>query len=309
MKKLKCFLLLIVGIIMVSSCSSTEEIDQIEPQTYQAYDTDRQELVEFQVKLDSLNQQMFPNQNIETRGFKDFFKKFVAVVISDAVGGMFGASAGPAGAAAGAILSSAIAAFVPAESISFLSTDDPYDTDVNVNLPEIALGTNLVPSTPSPTGSDAIEDSIGYYHNFVLHALNNNLPEGPVDLDTLIEKVADLTYVSYHTTQKAVIDNLKANQPQFEKITGIMPNVGLYDDLHTMMRGFIRQFPGQAQELSVLETFLEGLINIEVTDNNGEYLNAALELLNNSSMNAKIKQSLRNALIVGNASYQLWDIH
>ena len=52
--------------------------------------------------------------------------------------------------------------------------------------------------------------------------------------------------------------------------------------------------------------FIEGLCNIEITNNDGEYLNKALALLNKAAMDATTKRDLRNALIVANASYQLW---
>lgn len=44
-----------------------------------------------------------------------------------------------------------------------------------------------------------------------------------------------------------------------------------------------------------------------VVDNNGEFMNRALIIVDKSSLDEITKNNLRNAFIVGNASYQLWN--
>lgn len=38
-----------------------------------------------------------------------------------------------------------------------------------------------------------------------------------------------------------------------------------------------------------------------------EYMQKVLLIINNSSLDEELKQDLRNAFIIGNASYQLWN--
>lgn len=43
-------------------------------------------------------------------------------------------------------------------------------------------------------------------------------------------------------------------------------------------------------------------------ENDGEYMNKVLDIIQNASLDDQTKQLLRNAVIVGNASYQLWNV-
>ena len=311
MNKIKFLFLLITGMIFYSSCSTTDvPVEDEITVNKEVSNYENKELTAYQVKLETLNAQLFTSPN-ETRGFRSFFKKFLAIVISDAIGAVAGGSiGGAAGAATGAILASATAAFIPADRIEIVtrSEDNPDEDRHGMNDPEFALSHTLIPPNPNKPSNPTIEDSIGYYHNVVLLGLNHTLPSKTVDLDTLIVRVAGLTYNSYHTTQKDVIDNLRSNQQYYEKLTRkIMPYIELDDNLSKIILRFKLQYPELVDQLSVIETFLSGLMNIDYVENNGEYLNQALDLLENTQMDSTIKQDVRNSLIVANSSYQLWE--
>lgn len=109
-------LLLCVSAIVFCSCSS-EEYSETSVHNNNVSQADVVELSAVQLQIDSLNQNLFPNTaNYQTRGLGKFFKKFFAIVVCDAVGGMFGSLyGGPVGAASGAILASGVAAFTHTE--------------------------------------------------------------------------------------------------------------------------------------------------------------------------------------------------
>ena len=71
---------------------------------------------------------------------------------------------------------------------------------------------------------------------------------------------------------------------------------------------WIAKYPNKQGELTLLETFFSGLNNIDVDENDGDYLMKVLKLVDNSELSEEIKRNLRNAFIVGNASYQLWNV-
>lgn len=77
--------------------------------------------------------------------------------------------------------------------------------------------------------------------------------------------------------------------------------------LHSAINVWKEHYPEQSDKLNVLETFFEGISNLNVDENDGDYFNRVLELISTSSLDEDTKQSLRNAIIVGNASYQLWN--
>lgn len=311
MKKITYLLLIVIGMVFYCSCSTEDITNETEPTVQSTvYEPETQALIDFQTELAALNEQMFTGQS-QTRGLSKFMKRFLAVVCCDALGGGLGGCAGGIpGAAVGAITSSVAAAIAPEDKLPaiFRSTDDPTTNMLGMNDPDIALSPNLIPTTPTNPTGPTIEDSIGYYHNVVILALNNTLPSENVDIDTLIENVAELTYKSYHTTQKAVINHLKANESFFVQLTSnIMPNIKYDNDFSDIIKRCQLQFPEQAEKLKTIEIYINGLTNIEITDNDGEYLNKALALLNASAMDPTTKRDVRNALIVANASYQLWE--
>ena len=311
MKKITYLILIVIGMVFYTSCSTSEITE--EPESTVQSDIDKPEdpgIIDFQIELATLNKHTFTGQP-KTRGFRDFMKRFVAIVTCDALGAGFGLIGGAPGVVTGTITASLAAAIAPESQIDIFgftrSGDEPSESMHGVNDPEIALSPNLIPTVSSNSAGPSIEDSIGYIHNVVVLALNHDIASVPVDLDTLIEKVAEQTYQYYHTTQKEVINHLKANQSLFENIIrNIMPNVTVDNDLSDLIHRCQMLYPDRAEKLRTIEIFIEGLCNIEITDNDGEYLNKALALLNKAAMDATTKRDLRNALIVANASYQLW---
>lgn len=173
----------------------------------------------------------------------------------------------------------------------------------------LLLASTIIPAVPVNGRFYTIEDSIGYYHNKVLLSLKSDICSETLSLDTLIVKVADETYQPYKTNHATIVNNLQASKSSFDKITNdIMPNIHQDADIDAMIERFKEQYPNRVWFLDILKSFLNGLSNIEPSDNDGEYLNKVLALLETTPMRPNAKQSIRNALIVTNASYQLWDI-
>lgn len=79
------------------------------------------------------------------------------------------------------------------------------------------------------------------------------------------------------------------------------------ESLHEIFAVWKKQNPENDKELDVLEEFFNGIVNIDADENDGTFMNKALDIVDKSSLDETTKENLRNAFIVGNASYQLWN--
>lgn len=314
---MKHFVIFLLGIVLCCSCSSTDSIDDVslDSKELSLNNSEVEQLVFVNSQIDSLNQSMYP-QVVQTRGLGAFFKRFLAVVVCDAVGGLFGNFYfGPCGAAAGAIAASGFAAIVPAENISFGITRAVSSSNLStlrlmpMNSETLALTPSLVPSQDLSTcGQTTKEDSIGYYHNKVLLELNKSLSPADLTVNTIVNKVAETTCKNYGESKERVLKELNSNVGFYENIMDKQYAVSdQFNNLHDVIQQWAAQYPNHSAKLTLLETFFEGISNLEVEENNGEYMQKVLLIINNSSLDEELKQDLRNAFIIGNASYQLWN--
>lgn len=310
---MKNLILFVLGLVMCCSCTSevpNEESIPVIPTTTEITQIEEENLTAVKLQLDSLNQVMFSDQ-MESRGwFKDHFKKFVTVVICDAVGGMFGAVwGGIGGAVAGVALASGAAMFIPEDNITLFSSNEEKSYNMaQMNPPEIALTSDLIPLQDSENPA-SFEDSIGYYHNMVLMALNDNGFSNRPDLDYLMDNMADIASSTYNITREETMNCFNENREFFETIVSdIVPNKTLDTSLHDAINRWISLYPQYQYKLNVLESFFNGLYKVNIPENDGDYLNKVLEIINKSTLDANMKRELRNAAIVGNASYQLWNV-
>ncbi len=70
----------------------------------------------------------------------------------------------------------------------------------------------------------------------------------------------------------------------------------------------LKAYPNLSSKLSVVREFMLGLANMDINENDGNYAQKVIELINNSNLDENSKKELRAAIIVGNASYQLWTV-
>ena len=251
-----------------------------------------------------LNNTMFSDYN-ETRGIRGFFKRFFAIVLSDAIGGMFGSLLGPCGTAAGAILASSHAAVVPSNDIHIGANHSQTMYNFSpMNSYDVAL-TNVVPISGQTLVSK--DDSIGFYHNLILLDLDKQFAGQTFTLDSVISKTAKYTAEIYNRDYKEIKVELSTNTNLYKQITSKEMSVENFDTIHDFIDCWQKLYPEKKDELTLLETYFNGLINIKVGENDCEYLSKVLDIISKSNLDSTMKDNLRNAFIVGNASYQLWN--
>ena len=313
--KIRNLILSIPFILASFSCSSSDMIDEGVKNDTQVnnYVEQQIELSNINSQISALNENMFYANQPETRGLKKWFKKFIAIVVSDAVGGLFGNLYGGAcGAICGAVTASAAAAFIPADNITVGKAPKSIERvkipSPTMNSANVALSQTILPEKSASGGELQKIDSIGYYHNYIMLSIQPLEEAELVSVDDIIDNVSDLSAKEYGEQKQTLVDNLQANRSLFDNIIEKkMYSSEEYPDLHELMNEWKEMYPDQTDCLSVLETFFEGISNMEVEENDGEYLNKVLNIIENSSLSEEIRMNLRNAFIVGNASYQLWN--
>ena len=163
-------------------------------------------------------------------------------------------------------------------------------------------------TTGSSNDNNIGNDSVGYYHNIILSDLSQILPKNKVTIDTVFNKVAIVTEKYYKEPAKNILNGLKARSNFFDSILYIKgTELEKCESLHEIFAVWKKQNPGNDKELDVLEEFFNGIVNIDADENDGTFMNKALDIVDKSSLDETTKENLRNAFIVGNASYQLWN--
>lgn len=297
MKKLIYFL---IGFLVLTSCSSSYEDN--EPASRDDAETvvRHLEFESVQNQIDSLNLQLFKDQVVQTRS-KHWFFKVCSIVMADATGSILGSFwGGPVGSVSGMIFASAYKAFT---SNNLTRTAVSTKTLGAMNSSSRSL-TNVVPTNRAILTQN---DSIGYYHNLILLDLNNSLRASSTTIDTLIVAVANRTSVFYNANSDSIIKQINYNSDLYLKFSSDEFAYDNFESLHDYVEAWIALYPDKASELLVMEAFLEGIVNLDVNENDGNYLNRVLEIVESSDLDADDKQVLNSALIVGNASYQLWN--
>lgn len=309
---MKHLIAIVIGMVLFCACSSSELTEDMSTNqsNLQEYVHERDMDVESVcLQLDSLNQAMFPTPN-QTRGFsfRKLFEKVKFVIVSDAVGAIFGGLVGSVpGAAAGAAIASGAAIGVAIQADVDISSTQPQQS-IQMNDEEIALSSFLLPTS---TESDIIcpEDSIGYNHNLILLAMDGVEPREFNNLENIIDKVAEIASCNYNIPKSTILLQINNNKLHYHNISNTLTNV--INDNQTLdgyFSNLIGIYPEQASKLKILQKFVDGLFNMEVQNNKGDYLMQALAIIDQSALDTDTKLDLRNAFIVGNASNQLWTI-
>ena len=249
------------------------------------------------------------NEQVITRGgWVKWFKKIIGVTVADAVGGIVCSWFGPAGTAAGATATSGLVAAFLDEPVIEIYTRSKGDDELFPPMnPDDKSMNNLFPGDVSDELL-TIGDSIGYFHNRILLDIKNENQGQKLSRDSILACIAQKTSEFYRVDKNEIKQDFANNKELFDFVAGGDYQSVNGEDLHDIIAAWIAKYPNKQGELTLLETFFSGLNNIDVDENDGDYLMKVLKLVDNSELSEEIKRNLRNAFIVGNASYQLWNV-
>lgn len=294
--------LMLIGISM-SSCSNedlTQEENKVENLEQE------KELLNLQNQISELNTSTFGN-SMYARGFGKWFRKVFGIVLSDAVGGIFGSLAGPGGTIVGATLASGGVA-ISGATPEFIARTAVTSNPLEMNEESIAL--NNVVLKRNTNELPTLSDSIGYYHNKVLIDMNN---KGQLVATKDIKSLCNEVYLNTNNILGYEIpldeyEKIANNKEIVSLIENSSENFADYEDMDKYLNNLRLAYPNLSSKFSVVREFMRGLANLNIDENDGNYAQKVLELINNSNLYENSKEQLRNAVIIGNASYQLWTV-
>lgn len=261
----------------------------------------------------SLNDATFGEQQVKSRGFGGFFRRFMKIVASDAIGGLFGSLAGgPVGTIAGAAAASGAAA-IPTVNSKIVLCRATVQTKLDLlNDEKLALDDVVLPGNTNSVrpAQLTLEDSVGYYHNKALLEIDRNSQNGLAGLST-----SELTNRIYLSVERSA--GLKTGTLQSEvnkktpELIKLNENIQEYINKSETEEAYLLQmkklYPKRAAEIAVIEEFVKGVKNLNPSMDDSSYAKAVLNLIEKSKLSEEMKKNLRTGVIVGNASARLWN--
>lgn len=273
---------------VVSSTNSNELEEQVKAESLEA----------LQGKIALLNDSIH-TQQLETRGLGKFFRWLKSIVVTDAIGALWGFKIGNVGGAiGGAALCSGAAAIGDALGIIDLDTRALAEK-------KLSLNTDLDGLVFADDKQDmTIQDSVGYFHNKILI---DTFKDSNVSIEELPETALqefnnNISSAKLSSADTAMLNSEYKKFQSFEKqYTG-----NGFDDYTNYLE---RCYPDLKGEISVIAEFLNGLAEVDSGTSQTEYVKTVLKLVEESNLSDKLKQALTNSLIVGNASKKLWEVN
>lgn len=296
MKKVFMFLVMALTMLCVS-CSSEDSVSTPATSTTEVT-AELDSFASLQAKIAGLNAQM-QTQCPATRGW---FARLCRRILADAVGGLWGNFlGGPAGAVAGAASFSALCAAV---EVSNNPTNADTTVKINDKIAHCDADEGLVSCDEEEACS--VMDSIGLYHNRVLIDIAVDDVEVPVSeypnmlLADVRNNYPNLGEISTEDSVKIV--TLCSEFLELEKEYKGGKDIGSYAEY------LESKYPSKKGEIEIIKEYFNGLPYAEASDLSTEYMNKVLEMIDDATLSADVKQNLRNGVIVGNASNRLWKL-
>lgn len=221
----------------------------------------------------------------QTRGFWKWLKVFYFDAAGAILGTFYG---GPIGTAIGAAGASAIAA---AQNDYGISTEEDFTKLVDFNQINISQA-----------------DSVGLYHNLILQQLKNeNLRSMPID--SVLYKVEKCAKLVTKANKISINDtDIRLNTVENAALVLMRNSINRINeaqDSKELNAIFCELYPKHTKELNIVKEYIDGLNKIEESQRS-RYTELVLSETNNAKISDEMKSSVRNGVLVGNASSQLW---
>ena len=297
MKKLLFSLTLLIGILVLSSCSNQECAYTHESVVYETLEQSKQ-LEDLCSKIETYNQTL---PSLDTRGKKKWkWWQWAILGASDAIGGAAAGLFG--GVSASAVVATAWAAevdqiVVKVEVEKGGSHPIPYYTGVIIDNNDF---------------KNNYADSIGYIHNRALVELCSDSTK--VQEFCAIDSNGKITMITntlnmVNNTNSFNQSSAEEKNSAFDKAELIRKIANTADDLNdfiSLLHENSSILGVTNSEIDVYEKYFTGLANAIETGDNGNYLNDILHFTDQSNLSSNIKRKIGNVIILANASFRLW---
>lgn len=318
MRKFFLFLLMLSAIAFVSCSSDDNYVGTGTTDGTELTDSAMQqvqrnaELMALQNSVHDFNVATFAGQqNPETRGWlKKLFNsvvKIFATVTADALGGVIG------GVAGGVTASGIVGGYLLLSKTNVTMTPMPAAyTRAGVNGSGTYPGliyNGVVPQGPVCTG-----DSIGYYHNKVISKLfpdtikvaEFNAKSNGEKAQIIVKTMKEEPYLcNYYGAELDNTAKINKGVEIANKVIQIANEAETEDEFFTMLEqaGFT-----DGNVMAVLKEILQGIDSLDITEDEGEYYEAVLDIIDRSGLDEVTKRSMEDGVIIGQASNRLWKV-
>lgn len=304
MKKFFLITCMAISIVFLTSCSNYDE-DAGAIELNQLSTNDRKAFEELRLELAKLDQAYgFPSaQFLTRRSVWGWFKLIASTIVADAAGGLVGCGVG--GVAGAVVVGASASALVACnqDCVEFQSRQKTRPLDY-YQRKAIAMDSLLLGDTLTLTKSD----SVGYYHNSVIFALHETMPELNTPTTTIARMIDSVaTFQSIYTDNNTFLtDSLKGNLQKetndalAEYLTKCA-NVGDYDLMPS--NSF---WNNHEDEFDIIINFAENLASNQQNSLLYNYAVNCVQLVVTSSLTDSRKEALKSAMLIGFASSRLW---
>ena len=239
----------------------------------------------------------------KTRGLRSWISKALTVVAADGIG-LF--SGGPGSSA----LYSGVAL------VGVLAGVDKVIFDVTISERRELLTRSILDYSGVVIDHNNFltnySDSVGFHHNQIIYNL----------LSDSISSHQFNTFPGFHKTivfngicNRFGIQPVTNNNDSVQMVTAYNKAIGIgqmaemsntYNDFFDYLRNVCSTYRIDESEIDVMESFFDGLSEIDIDDLDGNYLEGVLRIIDRSDLSSDLKQKLGNAMIVFNASAVIW---
>lgn len=318
MKKVLFVLSMMLMSVCVISCSNKEE-SVVDTVSYVEEESSEKEAFEvLRQQIACLNESYGLYSGISEIGQTriSFFKRFFATLYADAVGGIVGAGIGGSvaalcgtgvsgviigsivGGTIGSVLFSCVVACAQSIEYAFSGTSTAYMHAKQQLLSELVFA--------DPSEAEKI-DSIGYYHDSAILNIFQNSP----NLSSYYSASALVDSIFVHHDDLGISSGmLSVSSPDSIK-NRILSSLYDYflanedDETFTTIPSG-KLWNDYSEELSLAEDYAQDITSNYITDVHG-YTSRYLDLISGSTLTQQSKDVLKGSILVGYASYKLWN--
>lgn len=280
----RIIIVMVVAVLtMLTACSGTScNIEDVQEETTVPQTGDMTGVAKLNAAICAYNDSVCTPYAATRSRFSRLFK----AIVGDAVGALFGnLYGGPVGAGIGAAAFSAYACYNQNDY-----KDTPLSNEINKRF-----DTKLL--VPHNTSLNSPMDSIGVIHNKLILDASKDINVS--DTDSIVQKLklaARKNYKNYDSVNYDIIN----------KYLGRFKRAVSYPSKNDLEQNLENAFPEKKEDIVVISNFIKGLKSLNTGTNKTEYLQKILKLVDESKLENDQKQSIRNAIIVANASDYLW---
>lgn len=288
----------IVATFSIFTYSCSAETDEIENKviTLESQKDINEEYADLQQSLTVLTNQALNNAGIHQSraSFWKHVRNWAYIIACDALG-----FCKPKPTLEERLYNSICCSYKAAQKVGYIKHD--------IDLPIIQMSVNSTDEVllANESWASTTLDRAGLMHNKVLVALYNKhgnelltVPSMQIysEADSIMQNGLGIVLIPNDVKEEA--------EALYAEILDIYESTETIEDFFDEWRAL---YPAQTNNINILETVIQGMLQLDLKEDNGVYLNNVVQTINSSYLSEENKQTLRSAISIGHASAFLWE--